>query len=146
MKARAPTEIELRAKTPEQLMTIRKHAVKLGGEIGNATVMLIDSLNLPLSSGGMAKDHPLYGEMLGIVWSAGGKAAAVSAVEKGQPAMAGIDPLLQKLMGHRYSTEQQGTVKAGEIVGELMRFLGYQKDGVADLPSGCVATTAAKWR
>jgi hypothetical protein len=143
---KAPTEKQLRAMTPEQLMTIRSNAVKLGGEIGNATVALIDSLNLPLSSsGGMSKDHPFYREMQKIVWSAEGKVAAVQAVEKGLPAMASIDPLLQKIMGDRYGPENQGTVKAGEIVGELMRFLGYQKDGEAGLPSDCVAKTAATW-
>jgi hypothetical protein len=36
-------------------------------------------------------------------------------------------------------------MNAGYIVGELMRFLGYQKDGEAGLPSGCVAKTAATW-
>lgn len=145
-RMKAPTETQLRAMTPEQRMTVRSRAVKLGDEIGNATVALIDSLNLPLSTGGMSNDHPLYREMQEIIWSAEGKAAAVQAVEKGLPAMAGIDPLLQKLMGDRYGREYQGTVNAGSIVGELMRFLGYQKDGEADLPSGCVARTAATWR
>jgi hypothetical protein len=142
-----PTETQLRAKTPEELMTTRDNAVKLGGEIGNATVALIDSLNLPLSSGGMSKDHPFYSEMQRIVWSADGKVAAIHAVERRQPAMAGIDPLLQKLMGDRYSPENQMTVKAGEIVGELMGFLGYKNaKKAAALPSDCVAKTAATWR
>jgi hypothetical protein len=143
---KSPTETQLRAMTPEERMTVRSNAVRLGGEIGDATVGLIDSLNLPLSSGGMSEDHPLYREMQKVVWSAEGKAAAIEAVDKGQPAMAGIDPLLQKVMGDRYGREYQGTVNAGYIVGELMRFLGYDKKGEADLPSGCVAKTAATWR
>jgi hypothetical protein len=143
---KAPTEMQLRAMTPEQRMTVRTRAVRLGGEIGSATVALIDSLNLPLSSVGMSQDHPLYREMQEIIWSAEGKSAARQAVEDGLPAMAGIDPLLQKLMGDRYGREYQGTMNAGSIVGELMQFLGFKKDGVADLPSGCVAKTAATWR
>jgi hypothetical protein len=146
IKIKAPTEMQLHAMTPEQRMTIRSRAEKLGGEIGNATVALIDSLNLPLSSGGMSEDHPLYREMQKIVWSAEGKVAAVHAVDRGLPAMAGIDPLLRKIMGDRYGLEYQGTMNAGYIVGELMRFLGYQKDGEAGLPSDCVAKTAATWR
>lgn len=142
---KAPTEMQLRAMTPEQRMTLRSNAVRLGGEIGDATAALINSLNLPLSSGGMSEDHPLYQEMQEIVWSADGKAAAVQAVDNGLPAMAGIDPLLQKAMGNRYGRESQGTMNAGYIVGELMRFLGYQKGREADLPSHCVARTAATW-
>jgi hypothetical protein len=139
---KAPTEMQLRTMTPEQRMTVRTHAVRLGGEIGSATVALIDSLNLPLSSGGMSQDHPLYREMQEIVWSAEGKSAAVQVVEEGLPAMAGIDPLLQKVMGDRYGLEYQGTSNAAYIVGELMRVL----EGEAELPSGCAAKTAATWR
>jgi hypothetical protein len=94
----------------------------------------------------MSQDHPLYREMQEIVWSAEGKSAALQAVEEGRPAMAGIDPLLQKVMGDRYGLEYQGTMNAGFIVAELMRFLGYEKEGEAELPSGCVAKTAATWR
>jgi hypothetical protein len=143
---RAPTEKQLRAMTPEQRMTVRSRALDLGGEIGDATVALIDSLNLPLSSGGMSENHPLYREMQTHIWSAEGKVAAVEAVAQGLPAMAGIDPLLQKKMGDRYGREYQGTMNAGYIVGELMRSLGYEKVGEAELPSGCVAKTAATWR
>jgi hypothetical protein len=114
---KAPTEMQLRAMSPEKRMTVRSRAAKLGGEIGNAAAALIDSLNLPLSSGGMSEDHPLYREMQELIWSADGKAAAIQAVEKGLPAMAGIDPLLQKAMGDRYGREYQGTMNAGYIVG-----------------------------
>lgn len=142
---KAPTETQLRAMTPEQRMTVRGNAMKRGGEAGDATVALINSLNLPISSGGMSKDDPSYREMEEIVWSAEGKAAAVQAVEKGLPAMAGIDPLLKNAMGNRYGREFQGTMNAGSVVAELMRYLGYQKEGEAELPSGCVAKTAATW-
>ena len=99
--------MQLRRMTPEQRMTVRSRAVTLGGEIGNATTALIDSLDLPLSSGGMSADHPLYREMQDIIWSAEGKAAAIRAVEEDMPAMAGIDPLLQEAMGDRYGRESR---------------------------------------
>jgi hypothetical protein len=142
---KAPTELQLRAMTPEQRMLVRSRAVKIGGEIGNATVALIDSLHLPLSSGGMTLDHPLYREMQEIIWSVEGKALAIEAAANGFPAMAGVDPLLQKMMPERYGREYQGTMNAGHIVADLMRFLGYEKVGDAALPSGCVAKTAALW-
>jgi hypothetical protein len=130
-----PTEQQLLAMTAEQRMTVYNNAIRLGREIGDATVALINSLNLPFSSGGMTKDHPVYKEMQAIIWSAEGKAAAVQAVGKGLPTMAGIDPLLQNVMGDRYGREYQGTLNAGFIVGELMRHLGYEKEGEAALPS-----------
>ena len=143
---KAPTDKQLKAMSPEDRMTVRNRAARLDNEIGRSTVALIDSLDLPLSSGGMAADHPLYREMQEVAWSAEGKAAAVAAVARGQPAMAGVDPLLQKAMGERYGRDYQGTANAGYIVGEVMRFLGYKKVGEAVLPGGCVAKTAATWR
>ncbi|WP_424360971.1 hypothetical protein [Methylocystis parvus] len=143
---KAPTETQLRAMTPEQRMLVRQRAAKLNNEIGAVTVALIDSLHLPLSSGGMSEDHPLYREMQEVIWSAEAKSAAVKAVEKGLPAMAGVDPILQRVMGERYGREYQGTMNAGYIVGEVMRYLGYDKVGEGPLPEGCVAKTAATWR
>ena len=52
LKIKPPTELQLRAMSPEERSTVRAHAVKMGGEIGEATVALIDALNLPFSSGG----------------------------------------------------------------------------------------------
>jgi hypothetical protein len=132
--------------TPEQRSTVLGHAVKLGGDMGNALVELIDSLHLPLSSGGMPSTDPVYIEMRDIVWSAEGKAEAVRAVTAGLPAMAYVDPLLQRVMGPRYRREAQGTVTAGALVGEVMRHLGYEWSGEAPLPADCIARTAATWR
>lgn len=143
---RAPTETQLRAMTAEQRMTVRANAVRLGGELGSATVALIDALGLPLSSGGMTIQDPIYLEMQGLIWSAEGRAAALAATEEGMPAMALVDPLLQSAMRARYGREQQGTNNAGYIVAELMRHLGYDKDGEGPLPADCVARTAAIWR
>ena len=142
---KAPTELQLRAMTPEQRITIRARAVKLGGDVGSTTIALIDSLHLPLSSGGMSEDHPLYREMQEAIWSARGQNAALHAVEQGLPAMAGIDPILQEALGDRYGREYQGTMNAGFIVGELMRYLGFEKGKEASLPPNCVAKTAATW-
>lgn len=143
---KAPTETQLRAMTPEGRILVRQRAAKLNNDLGNATVALIDSLHLPLSSGGMSEDHPLYREMQDVIWSAEAKSAAVQSVEKGLPAMAGVDPFLQRVMGERYGREYQGTTNAGSIVGELMRYLGYEKLGEAPLPEGFLARTAATWQ
>ena len=44
---RAPTETQLRAMTAEQRMTVRANAVRLNGELGAATVALIDAPGCP---------------------------------------------------------------------------------------------------
>ncbi|WP_439601847.1 hypothetical protein [Devosia sp.] len=146
MKVSVPTEAQLRAMSPEQRMTIRTRAEKMDNDTGRATVELIDALHLPLSSGGLSMDHPIYREMAEVIWSSEGKAAAVDAVAKALPAMAGVDPLLQMRMGERYGREYQGTMNAGSLVAEVMRYLGYKKTGEAELPEGCVAKTAATWQ
>ena len=132
--------------SPETRSTLLVNAQRIGGEAGSALVALIHSLTLPLGSGGMAADHPLYREMMDVAWSAEGKAAAVAAVKAGLPAMAGVDPLLQQAMGERYGVTYQGTMNAGYIVGEVMRHLGYDKAGEAPCPANCVAKTAATWK
>ena len=143
---KAPTEMQLRAMSPSQRMTVRTNAAKLDNELGRATVALIDSLHLPLSSGGMSPSDPLYIEMEGIAWSAEGKAAAIAAVAAGLPALAGLDPLLQKSMGSRYGHDYQGRENAGYAVAQVMRHLGYEKTGEAKLPPGCIAGSGATWR
>lgn len=143
---KAPTEAQLRAMTPEGRMTVRSRAAKLDTDVGRATVALIDELGLPLSSGGMSLDDPLYREMQEIVWSARARQAALNAVKNGEPALAGVDPILQEVMGSRYGRTGQGTMNAGSLVAEVMRHAGYDKDGEGPLPATCIAKTAAMWK
>lgn len=143
---KAPTETQIRAMTPEGRMTVRSRAAKLDTDVGRATVALIDGLGLPLSSGGMSLDDPVFREMQEIVWSARARQAALEAVANGQPALAGVDPILQEVMGNRYGRTAQGTMNAGSLVAEVMRHAGYEKDGEGPLPATCIARTAAMWK
>ena len=143
---KAPTQAQLRAMTPEGRMTVRSRAAKLDTELGRATVALIDALGLPLSSGGMSLDDPVYREMQEIVWSTRARAAALEAVERGLPALAGVDPILQDIMGIRYGRAAQGTMNAVSLVAEIMRHAGYEKDGDGPLPATCIARTGALWK
>lgn len=141
------TDEQLRNLTVDKLRTLYENAKNKGGDAGAAIVARIDELGLPLSTGGMPFDHPEYREMAEVVWSKLGRAAAVTATEKGLPAMAGVDPLLQQKMGARYNADQQKTMTAGSLVGEIMRHLGYAKDKEsAPMPQGCIAKTAATWK
>ncbi|MDP4026837.1 hypothetical protein Q8W71_30015 [Methylobacterium sp. NEAU 140] len=143
---KVPSEMTVRGMTPEGRALVRDRASKLDNEVGRETVALIDSLNLPLSSGGMSLDDPLYREMQEVVWSARARAAALDAVKAGLPALAGVDPILQEVMGSRYGREAQGTMNAGSLAAEVMRHLGYEKVGDGPLPENCIAKTAATWK
>lgn len=132
--------------TPEQRATLHENARKRIDNGGREIIELIEASSLPLSSGGMRLSDPVYIRMQEIIWSSEGKKAAIDATASGLPALAGIEPLIVADLGDRYHPHNQGTVSAGGIVGELMRFLGYKILGQADMPKGSVAKTAALWK
>ena len=144
---KVPTLEQITKWSPEERLRVRTRAAAMNNIMGAETIALIDGSGLPMrTGGGMGYDHPIYREMEEVIWSKEGKAAALEAVKAGLPAMTGIDPLLQQRMGSRYSADQQGTLNAGFIVAEMMRVQGYEPEGSAALPPGCVARTAALYR
>lgn len=136
----------LRKMTPEQRANLHENARKQLDNGGREIIELIESSGLPLSSGGMRLSDPIYLRMQEIIWSSEGKKAAVAATEARLPALAGVEPLIVADLGDRYHPHNDGTKSAGGIVGELMRFLGYDLAGHADMPVGSVAKTAALWK
>jgi hypothetical protein len=64
-----------------------------------------------------------------VIYSNGGRAAALAATKAGLPAMAGIDPMLQEALGSDYGPHNMGTHTAGGIVGELMQSLATKTSG-----------------
>ena len=144
---KVPTLEQITRWSPEERLRVRGRAAAMRTPMGDETVALIDGSGLPMrTGGGMSSDHPIYREMEEVIWSAEGKAAAFEAVKAGLPAMAKVDRILQQRMGNRYSADQQGTLNAGYIVAEVMRLHGYEPEGSAALPQGCVAKTAALYR
>jgi hypothetical protein len=73
------------------------------------------------------------------------RAAAVIAVEKGLPALAGVDPLIAAALGERHNPHNGGTVNASYITAALMRHLGYVENGPGAFPDG-VAQTGMRWK
>jgi hypothetical protein len=71
----------------------------------------------------MRLSDPVYLKMEEIIWREDGRKAALMATDNGLPALCGVEPLLKKELGSRYSPHDMGTVSAGAIVGELMRHL-----------------------
>lgn len=136
----------LRKMTPEQRANLHENARKRLDNGGQEIIELIASSGLPLSSGGMRLSDPTYLKMQEIIWSSEGKKAAVAATDASLPALAGVEPLIVADLGDRYHPHNDGTKSAGGIVGELMRFLGYELAGQSDMPAGSVAKTAALWK
>ena len=140
------TDEKLRAYTPTERANLRANALRSKMPGAAALVVQIDALGLPLSTGGLAKDDPIYIEMEQIIWSVEAKAAAIQATSQGMPALAGVDPILQRIMGARYTAKHQGTVNAGYIVGDVMLNAGYVQAGKGKMPAGSIAKTAEKWK
>jgi hypothetical protein len=136
----------LRKMSPEQRANLHENARRRLDDGGREIIELIESSGLPLSSGGMRVSDPIYLRMQEIVWSSEGKKAAVAATEAGLPALAGVEPLIVANLAERYHPHNDGTRSAGGLVGELMRFLGYELAGQHDMPAGSVAKTAALWK
>jgi len=118
-----------------------------GTAIGDALAELIADTGLPFSEGGgLAESDPLYIRMHQIIFSAEGRNAAISAVEKGLPPLVGVDPMLNAALQADYGNHNMGPANAGFIVAALMRHLGYRETGTsAPLPPGCVAKTGMLW-
>lgn len=75
--------------------------------------------------------------------------AAEMAVKNGHSALCGVDILLQQAFkehGMNYEEIYSGTINAGSEVVELMKGLGYIKDGTKKCPEGCVAKSGILWK
>jgi hypothetical protein len=120
---------DLKKMTPERRATLYQNAVKRREEGGQEIINLIDSSGLSLNSGHMVSDDPAYRKMEEIVWGTEGRAAALAATEKGLPALAGVDPLINAELGDRCSPHDGGTLNAGYIQAGLMRHLGFAEAG-----------------
>lgn len=138
---------ELMAISVHQRAELYKNASRLGHTPEGAELKaLIETAGLPYSEDAALKgDDPITLLMIRVVYSPEGREAAIAATKAGEAAMARVDPLLQVAFGVDYGPHNMGTVRAGEIVGALMRSLGYKKGPIKDLPPHCVAKTAASW-
>jgi hypothetical protein len=126
---------------------IYRNACRLGHTPeGAALKQLLERAGLPFSEDGcLTMDDPITIKMHEVINSREGRAAAVASVARGEPALAGIDPMLQVALGSDYGSHNMGTTTAGSLVGELMQSLGFKKTGQKPMPPHCVAKTAATW-
>jgi hypothetical protein len=104
--------------------------------------LMVDNDLLVREGGGLPREHPTIQLMEEVIRSQEGRAEAKKAAEQGQPAMAGIDPLLQAALGNAYG-QHDTTSWAGTLTAEIMAEAGYVQTRKAPLPPACVAKTAA---
>lgn len=141
------TLVELAGMSVHQRAELYKNASPLGDTPDGAELKAqIEAAGLPYSDDAALKgDDPITLTMIRVVYSPEGREAAITATKAGEAAMAGVDPLLQAALGVDYGPHNFGTVRAGEIVGTLMRSLGYKRAPNKELPPHCMAKTAATW-
>ncbi len=91
-------------------------------------------------------DQAIYKAVEQLVNSAEGIKRAVRATNEGQPALAGVDPLLRLELGSEYVRANNGTWWAGFAVAQLMREMGFVEAGTGKCPSDCVAGQGIVWK
>jgi hypothetical protein len=141
------TRAKLAGKSTEERHTVWKRARALGTPAGDVLAHAIESLGLPFSeANGLRMDDPVTIKMFEIINSPEGRQACVNATTANQPAIAGVDAMLNDALGVEYGKHNMATHTAGAIVADLMRELGYVKIGQKALPAGCIARSGVFWK
>jgi hypothetical protein len=126
----------------KQLATLYEHARDTdSAEADDIIELIFQHKLLDSMGGGLPRHHRTIQEIEAICRSPEGNRAAVTAAERGDAPIAGVDPLLRanvREYGYFDSTSWAGTFVAEEI-----EALGWIRRGRKALPSGCVAKTAA---
>lgn len=91
-------------------------------------------------------DQALYKVVERLVNSPEGIKRAVRATNEGQPALAGVDPLLRLELGSEYVRANNGTWWAGFAVARVMREMGFIEAGTGKCPPDCVAGEGVVWK
>lgn len=135
------------AKLPqERRAAMYDNALRVGGPKGEALAKLIEGSGLAYRNSTCPdENHPLTRKINEVVFSDQGRKAALEATAQGWPALAGIDPLLQNVLGGDYGKQNLTTAIAGDQVAHLMREMGFSAAGSRPMPKTCVAKTAMLW-
>lgn len=138
---------EVKAMPTGKRADLYKSAGRLAHTADGATLKkMIEECGLPYSdSKALTLDDPITMKMWEVINSDEGKRLAIEGTQKGLPALALIDPLLQKALGVDYGAHNHATNRAGILVGDLMLSKGYKQIGVRKMPAGSIAKTAAMW-
>ena len=138
------TDEKLRLLSQAELHNLHRNAQSLNSQEAQALIRQIESLDVPYTDPtGFKLDSPAGRRLQEVVFSVEGKAAGVEAADKGLPALAGIEPLLRRALGHGYERAYEATVQAGYVVANMMEQNGFKKTGgKGAMPSDSIAKTA----
>lgn len=136
----------LQALTVAGRQTIWERARKSDTEQDRRLVQAIEKAGPFNVKNGIRDDDLISHQIHQIVYSDEGRAACVREADRGEPALAGVEPLIIAALRNDYASTYMATVQAGSIVGQLMRSLNYKKVGIKPMPGGSVAQTAATWK
>ena len=135
----------LTAMSPDERWNLYANAMRMGTPEAKALLLLIDGSGLALSKGGgLPAEHPTIKAIREVVMSPEGVQAGVNAIKAGQPALAGVDPLLQAEVPGYSAPDTHSW--AGTFVAEAMEIAGYQRTTAGPLPATCRAKTAMRFR
>ena len=127
----------------EERHTAWRNAREKGGPQGEAIAAFISQSGLAYTPRGyLALDDPRVVRLHDIINSPDGVRACEAAVAAGQPALAGVDGLIQKALGPDYCGENGTTQTAGDYVANMMRPRGWIDAGQKPMPEGSVAKSA----
>lgn len=136
---------KLEARSSAERWSLYANAMKLGSPEAKELMVLIDGSGLALSKrGGLPADHPTIVAIREVVMSPEGVHAGIEAIQSGQPAMAGVDPLLQARVAGYSAPDTHSW--AGTYVAEAMEMAGYQRTTPGPLPKNCRAKTAMRFK
>jgi hypothetical protein len=140
------TRAKLSARTPNERYEIWRRAKALHTADGNQLAREIEQLGLPDEPPPLAEEDILARVIRDVVTSDEAKAAAREATLDGLPAIAGVDELLQGVLGAEYRRSERAVATAQQLVGEIMVEMGYEAVGAKPLPDRYVAREGVFWR
>lgn len=137
---------KLRNMSAASLSQLYTNALKSNRLEAAELVSLIESLDTEIVfETGLSADHPIYRQLEEIINSDEAQGLLIDAAAAGLPGLAGVEPLIVKKMGAKYSKTNTGTKTAGAFVAIKMRQLGYNSSIDGPMPAGSVAKRALIW-
>jgi hypothetical protein len=141
------TRSKLAERTPAERYAIWKRARSLRTADGNQLAREIERLGLPYEEpAALQAADPMREAMVEIINSPEARSACIEATLDGLPAIAGVDPMFHDALGSSYRKSDEAIATANELVGELMRALGYAEAGRKSLPTRYVAREGVFWK
>lgn len=118
-----------------------RKAKALKTEDGDKLAKAIEEIGLWRDRGGLTADHPTVVEMREVIASPEGRRGMETAVGRGEPGLAGVEPLISASLGSEHE-HPDATSWAGTLVALELESMGYVRTSAKPMPAGSIAKTA----